>query len=63
MQERRQVAPRQIRAADRARKQRVANEQVCGIGLFDRQADAPGAVSGRMMHLRGKIAKSDDLPR
>ena len=64
--EQRLVVPAwQIRASDRTRKQRVADEQVCGgaIGRSDGQADAPRAMSGRVANVNGLTPEFDRLVR
>jgi hypothetical protein len=60
-QERRQVATRQISAADRSGEQRIADKQVRGIAGFDGQTNAARAVTGRVMRFGGKVAEADDL--
>jgi hypothetical protein len=63
MQERRQVAPRQVRPPDGAGEECVADEEVRGIASFDAQTDAPWAMSWRVMDLRRKITEADHFPR
>jgi CheY-like chemotaxis protein len=62
-QQRRQIASRQVSAADRSSEQRIADKQVRRVGGFDCQTHATRAVTGRVMRFRGKVAEANDLSR
>src|SRR5262245_22624324 len=55
------IAARQIGAADRASKQRVADEELLGrfATAADLETDTAGTVSGRVVYVHGIVAEGD----